>query len=79
MLILSNLLILVHMGQMTAADLVARREALGLTQRQLAARFGVHYLTISKWERGLHRIPEMVDMALMTLERRPTQSEVSDA
>jgi transcriptional regulator with XRE-family HTH domain len=60
------------MGQITATDLAGRREALGLTQRQLAERFGVHYLTISKWERGLHRIPEMVDLALMTLERRHT-------
>ena len=58
------------MVKLTAAELTARREALGLSQRQLAERFGVHYMTISKWERDMHRIPEMVDLALSTLERR---------
>jgi transcriptional regulator with XRE-family HTH domain len=58
------------MSPMEAGDLTVRREALGLSQKGLAGRFGVHYMTISKWERGLHRIPEMVDLALMELERR---------
>lgn len=62
------------MMKLTAEELTARREALGLSQQTLAERFGVHYMTISKWERGLHRIPEMVDLALATLERRRASS-----
>ena len=58
------------MGHVRADELALRREALGFTQRELAIAFGVHYMTISKWERGLHHIPEMVDLALKTLERR---------
>jgi DNA-binding transcriptional regulator YiaG len=31
------------------------REALGLTQKELGARIGVHKLTVSRWERGTLR------------------------
>ena len=38
---------------MTAAEVLAVREGLGLSQAQLAQLLGVHPLTVSKWERGL--------------------------
>jgi len=57
------------MLDMRADELKERRARLGLNQRALAAVFGVHYMTVSKWERGEHRIPEMVGLALDTLER----------
>lgn len=41
---------------------------LGLTQRELAALFGVHPMTMNKWENGHHRIPEMARLALIGLE-----------
>jgi DNA-binding transcriptional regulator YiaG len=56
------------MPPLQASELTARREALGLSQAELAERFGVHTMTVSKWERGVHRIPEMVGMALTYLE-----------
>ena len=31
------------------------REALGETQVQFAARLGVQWITVSRWERGLHK------------------------
>lgn len=34
--------------------LAARREALGLTQAQLARKVGCDAMTISRWERGCH-------------------------
>ena len=42
-----------------------------MTQAELAQRFGVHVMTISKWERGLYAIPAMVDLALLALEYPP--------
>ncbi len=56
---------------MTGADLRQRREALGLTQAQLGALLGKPQKTISRWERGDHRIesPVVLDLALRTLER----------
>lgn len=38
---------------MTAAEVFAVRNRLGLNQTQLAQLLGVHPLTVSKWERGL--------------------------
>ena len=38
---------------MTATEVLAIRERLGLNQTQLAQLLGVHPLTVSKWERGL--------------------------
>lgn len=37
----------------TAVEIRAIRDRLGLTQPQLAQLLGVHPLTVSKWERGL--------------------------
>jgi len=37
---------------MEAADIRTTREALTLTQAQFAQLLGVHWVTVSKWERG---------------------------
>lgn len=57
------------MPPMSGPELKARREALNLDQAQLAERLGVHKRTVSKWERGVHAIPEMVTLAFQVLER----------
>lgn len=44
-----------------------RRLALGYSQSQFAALLHVHVLTVSKWERGLHPIPESVALLLQHL------------
>jgi transcriptional regulator with XRE-family HTH domain len=41
-----------------------RRLALGYSQSQLAALLRIHVMTVSKWERGLHPIPESVALLL---------------
>ena len=58
---------------MTGAELQSRREALGLTQNQLADALGVTQVTIMRWETGKMEIslPRMVSLALEALERRP--------
>lgn len=58
------------MAPISSEGLRERRKALGLRQDQLAEIFDVHPMTVSKWERGTHAIPEMVDLALQTLERK---------
>jgi DNA-binding transcriptional regulator YiaG len=35
-----------------------RQKRLGISQSQLARALGVHTMTISKWEREVHDIPE---------------------
>jgi DNA-binding transcriptional regulator YiaG len=37
------------------------RNAIGLTQTELARRLGVHPLTVSRWERGFVSIPNPVE------------------
>lgn len=54
----------------TAAEIRELRERLGLTQEQMAARVGVSFTTISRWERG-HRPPSpMAAAALARIDRR---------
>lgn len=43
---------------MTGTDVQLLRRKLRLTQAELAARLGVHALTVSRWERGQVRITE---------------------
>jgi transcriptional regulator with XRE-family HTH domain len=42
------------------SELQRIREALGLTQAQLAEEIGVHRVTVAKWEAGDRNIPEPV-------------------
>lgn len=46
---------------MNGETLKARRAALRLSQESLAHELGVSVMTVSRWERGLHRIPLMVE------------------
>lgn len=56
--------------------LKARRQDLGLTQKELAEKFGVDRNTINRWENGLIKdengetkdIPKWVELALQALE-----------
>ena len=53
---------------MNPVEIVARREALGLSQVQLAALLGVAQNTVSAWERGKRNIPAGVHTDLESLE-----------
>jgi len=49
-------------------DLANRRRALGLTQRELAGRFGVSRQSLNAWERRRVRVPNWYDDQLRWLE-----------
>lgn len=50
------------------------REALGLTQAQLAQLLGVHWVTVSKWERG-ELTPAPYQAALIARFRQAGQAQ----
>ncbi len=45
------------------------RTRLGITQAQLARALGVDAITVSRWERGVHAVPQPVAMLLRTMKR----------
>ena len=47
-----------------------RREALGLTQAQLAREMGLDSITVSRYERGVLPIPKTVELAFELIELR---------
>ncbi len=49
---------------MTGDQILTLRTALGLSQVQFAQLFGVHFMTVSKWERGVVA-PSTYQVALM--------------
>lgn len=53
---------------MTAEDLKKWRSDHGYTQVTLAQALSVHFMTISKWERGVREIPPFLHLALGALE-----------
>lgn len=55
---------------MTGNELKQFREKLGLSQEELAKRLRVAGNTVSRWELGRMKIPEYLDLALETIERR---------
>jgi transcriptional regulator with XRE-family HTH domain len=55
---------------MTPEELITWRSRNGYSQAKLAKALGIHVMTISKWERGVHRkeIPPFLRLALERLE-----------
>lgn len=53
---------------MNGDELKTRREALEMTQEQLANALSVHVMTVSRWERGERAIPPHLPLALKTVE-----------
>lgn len=59
------------MVTLSGDEIKRRREALGLSQATLARWAGVHVRTVSKWERGIHKAPDMLAVAFRLWEERP--------
>jgi len=57
------------------AELKRIREALGLTQEQLADEVGVHRVTVAKWEAGDRGIPEPVARLVTRIQADRRQLE----
>ncbi len=51
-------------------ELRRRREALGMTQDDLAHELGVKMMTVSRWERGVYPIPRHISLAIEAIEMR---------
>jgi transcriptional regulator with XRE-family HTH domain len=60
---------LAYNGMVTPSDLKHWRSDNALSQSQLAEALGVHIITISKWERGVRKIPPFLYLALKYLEQ----------
>jgi transcriptional regulator with XRE-family HTH domain len=58
---------------MSHDELKRKRKALGMTQRELADLLKVDPMTVSRWERGQHHIPESVALALMGLKAKKSK------
>jgi transcriptional regulator with XRE-family HTH domain len=54
---------------MEGEKLKEKRNALGLTQAQLAEILDVKPNTVARWERGLLPVPRTVELAMETVER----------
>jgi DNA-binding transcriptional regulator YiaG len=59
---------------MTPEQLKQFREKYNLSQEQLADKLKVARNTVSRWEIGKIEIPEIVDLALQTVERELSKS-----
>jgi transcriptional regulator with XRE-family HTH domain len=55
---------------MKPEEMKRRREALRLTQAQLARELGLDSITVSRYERGVHPIPKTVVLAFELVEMR---------
>lgn len=67
---------------MEAAELTRRREALGLSRAELAARVGVTVPTVWRWEaRGvtpIAAVERLLEQTLTRLERRRSSSTAAE-
>jgi len=63
---------------MTPAAIAAVRKALGLSQVEFGQLFGAHFMTISKWERGLAK-PSPYQVALMEQFAQTAQAKQAEA
>lgn len=56
--------------RLTGIEVQARREALGLTQFDLATALGVSQASVAAWEAGRRRVPDGIHDEIRTLEDR---------
>jgi len=61
---------MMHTRAMTGPDVQRLRRRMALTQAELAARLGVHKLTVSRWECGRVRVTEPMARLLGLLATR---------
>jgi len=64
---------------MTPKEFCERRRRLGLSQEALARKLRVAVTTVARWERGEHRIPPWLDVAMVGVEQRVADERASVA
>ncbi len=60
---------------MTGEELRTFRERIGMSQEQLAKELKVARNTVSRWELEERKIPEFLELALQTIERKLTKGK----
>jgi len=55
---------------MEGKELKDKRERLGFTQTELADILGVKMNTVYRWESGILTVPQSIELAMETVERR---------
>ena len=63
---------------MNPAEILQLRTDLGLSQVQFGQLFGVHFMTVSKWERGV-LVPNTYQLALMDQFRKTATAKKVEA
>jgi len=71
---LRNVSTVSRIALMTGEELKTFREKFGLSQDQLAKELKVARNTVSRWELEERKIPEFLELALQTIERRITDN-----
>lgn len=64
--------------QVTPQAIADLRKAMGLSQSEFAQLFGAHFMTISKWERGV-AVPTAYQVALLEHFQKVTQEKKKQA
>ncbi len=72
---LRNVSTVSRIALMTGEELRTFRERIGMSQEQLAKELKVARNTVSRWELEERKIPEFLELALQTIERKLTKGK----
>ena len=63
------------MAIVTGAELRTALASMGMSQREFAERFGLHWTSVLRWTGGTHAVPSWVPPVLALLEREHVAAE----
>ena len=63
------------MATVTGAEFRGALTTIGMSQREFADRFGLHWTSVLRWTGGTHAVPSWVPPVLALLEREHVTGE----